>query len=149
MHYTNEHKFLWPPCVLQDRPYNLVGNSKWSCQSYIDEKYQKVPKRKSDLYRFATIGDKILIALALIAASGVGVSQAGNQWNIFMESLSVITYHILCTTGYEVQLCWKNTTLTCTSTTIFKSTRSYQNDDVLVRGRTRRPDDDKLNNECG
>ena len=30
---------------------------------------------KSELYRFATFGDKVLIALALIAASGVGISQ--------------------------------------------------------------------------
>ena len=34
---------------------------------------------KSELYRFATIGDKILIALALIAASGVGISQGGDH----------------------------------------------------------------------
>ena len=46
---------------------------------------------KSELYRFATIGDKILIALALIAASGVGISQVGDHWNICMESLSVIS----------------------------------------------------------
>ena len=40
---------------------------------------QQVINLKSELYRFATIGDKILIALALIAASGVGISQGGDH----------------------------------------------------------------------
>ena len=50
---------------------------------------QQVINLKSELYRFATIGDKILIALALIAASGVGISQSGDHWN---KLLSVITH---------------------------------------------------------
>ena len=45
----------------------------------LHELIQQVINLKSELYRFATIGDKILIALALIAASGVGISQGGDH----------------------------------------------------------------------
>ena len=59
------------------------GSLQNSYYSVINFEFVSVSSRfinlKSELYRFATIGDKILIALALIAASGVGISQGGDH----------------------------------------------------------------------
>ena len=68
-------------------PFSIFQNTAGSreCQGSWQNSFEFVSvssrfiNLKSELYRFATIGDKILIALALIAASGVGISQGGDH----------------------------------------------------------------------
>ncbi len=76
---------IFPFSIFQNTAGSRGCQGSWqnSHHSVINFEFVSVSSRfinlKSELYRFATIGDKILIALALIAASGVGISQGGDQ----------------------------------------------------------------------